>query len=167
VRFGRPKGAGATPDAIEVLYRARYRAFLKVAAGVAGERNAADAVHNAFLHALRGRSSFRGDSSLETWLWRTVINAAHDLRDLERDVSPREEPPFEPLHTQQDVRGDEFVREVILALPTQQKLTLFLRYYADLDYRAIAAILEVTPGTVGAALHNAHAAVRQRLQEAV
>jgi hypothetical protein len=44
VRFGRPRG-GATPEALEHLYRTHFRAFLRVAASIAGERHAADAVH--------------------------------------------------------------------------------------------------------------------------
>ena len=58
------------------------------------------------------------------------------------------------------------VRSLIASLPEQQRLTLFLRYYADLDYEAIAATLGVTTGTVGATLNAAHAALRSSLKEA-
>src|SRR5206468_6238374 len=40
----------------------------------------------------------------------------------------------------------------------RQRLVLFLRYYADLDYAAIADTLGIGPGTVGASLNHAHAA---------
>lgn len=169
VRFGRPKEDGATEEAIEALYRSRFRAFLKVAAGIAGERNAADAVHNGFVRALRHRRSFRGASSLETWVWRTVINAAHDLRSRDRELW------LEDIVTEVDTwdigegRGsddDGVVREAILALPSQQRTAVFLRYHADLDYRTIGEILGVSDGTVAATLHKAHAAVRRRLEEA-
>jgi RNA polymerase sigma factor (sigma-70 family) len=52
----------------------------------------------------------------------------------------------------------------VAALPERQRLVLFLRYYADLDYAAIAAILEIKEGTVGATLHAAHASLRQALE---
>jgi DNA-directed RNA polymerase specialized sigma24 family protein len=42
---------------------------------------------------------------------------------------------------------------------------LFLRYYADLEYEAIAIALDVSPGTVGATLNAAHASLRRLLQE--
>ena len=42
---------------------------------------------------------------------------------------------------------------------------LFLRYYADLDYRGIARILGVRTGTVSASLHAAHDTLRQALSE--
>jgi RNA polymerase sigma factor (sigma-70 family) len=60
------------------------------------------------------------------------------------------------------------VRELapaVAALPERQRLVVFLRYYADLDYRTIADALDVEVGTVSATLAAAHRAVRQRLEE--
>jgi len=44
---------------------------------------------------------------------------------------------------------------------------LFLRYYADLDYRAIANVLDIEIGTVGASLSAARATLRNRIEEVV
>jgi RNA polymerase sigma factor (sigma-70 family) len=52
-----------------------------------------------------------------------------------------------------------------VALPERQRLALFLRYYADLDYAAIAAALGISPGTVGALLHTARTSLRRTLEE--
>jgi len=49
---------------------------------------------------------------------------------------------------------------LVAALPERQRLMVFLRYYADLDYRAIATALGVKTGTVSATLNAAHAALR-------
>lgn len=54
---------------------------------------------------------------------------------------------------------------MIARLPERQRLTVFLRYYADLDYRTIAEVLEVELGTVSAALAAAHAALRRSILE--
>jgi RNA polymerase sigma factor (sigma-70 family) len=154
---------GATPEALEELYRLRLRAFLNVAASVAGERHAADAVHTGFVRALRHREKFREGGSLEAWVWRIVINAAHDVRRGDRDRLLDHLP--EPAGNGHSANGDDSVRAVIAALPPKQRLTVFLRYYADLEYEAIAEILDVRPGTVAATLHKAHAAIRRQLQE--
>lgn len=74
----------------------------------------------------------------------------------------------EPDHVWNDRHsGDEFsgLRAAIRALPERQRLILFLRYYADLDYGAIADVLGIRSGTVGAALNAAHDALRGRIQE--
>jgi RNA polymerase sigma factor (sigma-70 family) len=54
---------------------------------------------------------------------------------------------------------------LVAALPERQRLALFLRYYADLDYDAIAETLDVKPGTVAATLHAAHSTLRRELLE--
>jgi RNA polymerase sigma-70 factor (ECF subfamily) len=54
---------------------------------------------------------------------------------------------------------------LVAALPERQRLVLFLRHYADLDYREIARILGVKTGTVSASLHAAHATLRRTLSE--
>jgi RNA polymerase sigma-70 factor, ECF subfamily len=149
---------GASLADLELLYQERYAVFLRVARA-AGTRDAADAVHDAFVQAVRKRQSFRGDGSLEAWVWRMVVNAA-----LKRSPGPTvSAAPPEVA----DVSGNGFgdpVRAAVAALPERQRLALFLRYYADLDYAAIAAVLDVKEGTVGATLHSAHGSLRRALE---
>jgi RNA polymerase sigma factor (sigma-70 family) len=57
------------------------------------------------------------------------------------------------------------VRAWVAALPQRQRLVVYLRYYADLDYRAIAEALDVEVGTVSATLSSAHQALRRSLEE--
>jgi RNA polymerase sigma-70 factor, ECF subfamily len=151
---------GASLADLEALYRARFGVFVRVARAITGDDGlAADAVHDAFVQAVRGRRSFRGEGPLEAWLWRMVVNAA-------KKRVPRIEPlDAESVAVSENGFGDP-VRSAVAALPERQRLTLFLRYYADLDYDAIAATLGVAPGTVGATLNAAHAALRTSLREA-
>jgi RNA polymerase sigma factor (sigma-70 family) len=50
-------------------------------------------------------------------------------------------------------------------LTERQREIVFLHYYADLDYAAIACALEISPGTVGATLTTARRTLRQALEE--
>jgi RNA polymerase sigma-70 factor (ECF subfamily) len=54
----------------------------------------------------------------------------------------------------------------LASLPERQRLALFLRYYADLDYAGIAEALGISRGTVSATLHAAHASLQTKLKEA-
>ena len=58
------------------------------------------------------------------------------------------------------------VRCWVAALPERQRLVVFLRNYADLDYRAIAAALDVEVGTVSATFSSAHGTLRKQLEVA-
>jgi RNA polymerase sigma factor (sigma-70 family) len=123
---------------------------------------AADAVHDAFVQAVRNRRSFRGDGTLEAWVWRMVVNAA---RKRCRELLPAEAAAADFVDESRNGFGDP-VRAAAAALPERQRLALFLRYYADLDYASIAAALGVAEGTVGATLNAAHRALRESLKEA-
>lgn len=146
---------------LEALYRTQYRRFLRVALAVLrDEDRAVDAVQEAFVTAVQKRAKFRGDGPLEAWVWRMVVNAA--LKDRARPKTA-ELTEFTVTFTPE---GPTAVAEVIARLPERQRLALFLRYYADLDYASIASALDVSPGTVGATLNAAHHSLRRLLQEA-
>jgi RNA polymerase sigma factor (sigma-70 family) len=57
------------------------------------------------------------------------------------------------------------VRDLLAALPERQRLIVFLRYFADLDYKTIARIAGVKTGTVSATLSAAHDSLRASLKE--
>ena len=155
-----------TLDALGELYGRDYHRFLRVAEAIVGDPDSAhDAVQEAFARAIRGRLAFRGEGPIEGWLWRTVVNAARSAR---RDLPP----PHLPLHelTDDPAAGngslpDGDLRAHVAVLPERQRLVLFLRYYADLDYAAIGEALGISAGTVAATLNSAHSALRSRLQE--
>jgi DNA-directed RNA polymerase specialized sigma24 family protein len=111
------------------------------------------------VQAVRHRRSFRREGPLEAWLWRMVVNAA-------KKSVPRHEPTEVERATFAENGVGDPVRSAVAALPERQRLTLFLRYYADLDYEAISTTLGVTSGTVGATLNAAHMALRSSLKEA-
>jgi RNA polymerase sigma factor (sigma-70 family) len=117
-------------------------------------------VQDAFADAVRSRASFRGDGVLEAWVWRAVVNAAR--KSLRRPLVEARRASETELDAPPAVRE---LAPVVAGLPERQRLVVFLRYYADLDYRMIADALGVEVGTVSAALAAAHANVRRALQE--
>lgn len=161
--------AGAEHAAeIEHIYRARYGSFLRVAVAILrDERLAEEAVHEGFVRALRHRRGFGGRGTLEAWLWRIIVNEARRRAATERRLLAV--PPSalaERAATEPNGDGGEgALHALVAALPERQRLALFLRYYADLDYEAIAEALGVKPGTVAATLHAARAALRRELLE--
>jgi len=155
---------GADPAEIEAIYRARLADFRRVATAIVGDtERGSDAVQEAFGSALRKRKSFRGEGSLEAWLWRLVVNQARD----ERRAAQRARVPLLLSANGSTTNEDARLAAAVAALPERQRLAVFLRYYADLDYASIAEALGVKGGTVAAALSAAHDNLRKMLQEAV
>lgn len=159
---------GATIEELESLYRADLPRFVRAAAAIVGDEAAGrDAVQDAFVLAVRKRASFKFEAPLEAWVWRIVINEALALRrsrasDFERALESATTPSTNHVPEQ-----DATVRAWVASLPERQRLAVFLRYFADLDYQSIAIALEVEVGTVSATLATAHAALRRSYEEAV
>jgi RNA polymerase sigma factor (sigma-70 family) len=157
------KAKGTELGAIEAIYRSRLRELQRLATAITGSRElGCDAVQDAFARAVHRRSEFRGDGSLDGWMWQIVVSCAHDVRRRRRQAD--ELPPDGPGSAAAPEDADD-VRDAVSQLPERQRLALFLRYYADLDYGTIAQVLEIAPGTVAATLHKAHANVRQLMTE--
>jgi RNA polymerase sigma factor (sigma-70 family) len=149
---------------LEALYRARYRQFLRVATAIAGEERAHDVVQEAFARAIRSSSSYRGEGTVEAWLWPILINAARAERSSRADTSSLDDDEF-PIVGNGHPADDLDIRAWVVSLPERQRLAVFLRYYADLDYRTLASVLGVEVGTVSATLSAAHTALRRSLKE--
>jgi RNA polymerase sigma-70 factor, ECF subfamily len=150
---------------VEGLYRRRWAAFARVAISITGSvESGKEAVQEAFARAIEQQAQFRGECPLEAWVWRIVVNTAKTASEhaARHDLGPSVVPG--PVSK----NGRRSVGEVELwvrTLPERQRLAVFLRYWADLDYRAIADVLEVEIGTVSATLSAAHRTLRRSLQE--
>jgi RNA polymerase sigma factor (sigma-70 family) len=124
-----------------------------------------DAVQEGFAGALRQLDRFEGRGRLEGWVWRCVINAAGMSRRRSARTTPLGElPEIVDLAAGGSERPVGLLPQLV-RLPERQRLVLFLRYFADLPYEAIADALEISPGTVAATLNAAHRSLRRWLQE--
>ena len=149
---------------LEVLYRERWPAFARVAISIAGSVDAGrEAVQEGFARAIEQQEAFRGECPLEAWVWRIVVNTAKTARVR----AAREEAGTTLGPGDASANGDRpsEVAVWVRTLPERQRLVVFLRYWADLDYRAIAEVLEVEVGTVSATLSSAHQSLRRSVQE--
>jgi RNA polymerase sigma factor (sigma-70 family) len=158
---GRESTPGATVAAIEDVYRARHAELLRVATAIIGDAEVArDAVQEGLARALARRKTFRGAGSIDAWLWKVIVNAARNAVARAPRFAPSVDSEAPP-----ESDADHELRAVVAALPERQRLVLFLRYYADLDYEAIAQALGVRRGTVSATLSQAHASLRRCIEE--
>src|SRR3546814_18089457 len=69
----------------ELMQRCNQRLFRVARAVVRDDAEAEDVVQEAYTHAFAGLSTFRGESSLSTWLTRIVLHEANGR--------PRKRPP--------------------------------------------------------------------------
>jgi RNA polymerase sigma-70 factor, ECF subfamily len=127
--------------------------------------DAEEAVQEAFLRAWRFRASLGTGSSFKPWLYRVVVNSC--CSKLRQEVPHRQrrssvsglEGTVSPMASPEEEAGrSELSRNVTRALqdlPMHLRVTVVLRYYADLNEREIAVAIGRRPGTVKSRLHEA------------
>ncbi len=131
------------------------------------------------LKAYRSWSSFRGDSSVGTWLMRIAINLQRDhwrnrrmqfWRQTQRNAvdldDARDWLPSQTSSPEEQVSAREQVARVWRAverLTEKQRTVFLLRFVEDLQYSEIAQATEMHEGTVKAHLSRALKRVRLEL----
>lgn len=157
-----------------MIYRIAWRS-------AASPEDAADITQETFLKAWRSLPSFRGESSLSTWLCRIALSCACDFarakkRRFTLPLSPSSEeggdsaPDFPVtdvslLPEDAALRKMEIdaVREAIESLPEEQRTIVTLRDLCEMSYADIADTLGLELGTVKSRLNRARAAVKDFL----
>lgn len=136
--------------------------------------DAEDAAQAAFIKAWRNLSSFRGECSFTTWLFRIAVNCAKDAQrtasrhrtvsltrtdDDDDDGEEWDLPetntgllPEDSLERNERITG---IRRAIAELPEEQRQVLILRDLHELPYTEIAGMLSLELGTVKSRLNRA------------
>jgi RNA polymerase sigma factor (sigma-70 family) len=150
-------------QALEELYRRRYTHFRNGLAALTHSYDAArDAVQETFARALRAEGTFRGEGSLEAWVWRIALRTAYEYRPNALEA-PLED-WFEPALPEPE--RDPALANALRRLPPRKRTIVFLRYFADLPQSDIAAVCGISRGTVAASLAQARATLMIELEGA-
>ena len=161
------------PDAFEELYRAHagrlYSLIFRMAGSVS---EAEDILQEVFLTAHRKLGSFRGDSTLGTWLYRMAVNQCLDVlrgrqaRMARSTASLDEEGADEPVAAAPLVptavsRID--LERAIERLPPGCRAAFVLHDVEGFEHHEVAAMLGVSVGTSKSQVHKARMKLRKLL----
>lgn len=167
-------------DAFEELVRRYERKIYALAYQYVGNHDDAnDIAQDAFINAYKTLTSFRGESSFSTWLYRITINACMNQirRQIKRNrlildiaMTPHRENPllFAELSPEDHVEREELrelLRRCIKSLSRGHRLVLLLREVHGLSYNEISYCLGCPLNTVKVKLHRARRALKKRILE--
>jgi RNA polymerase sigma-70 factor (ECF subfamily) len=162
-------------QAFAELYRAHEPDVARLCRRLLGPGAAAeDATGEVFLRARRSLDGFRAGRPLRPWL--LAIAGHHCIDQIRRgraeallfdggDSRPDELAGSGPSPLQQVLRAEarQATLAAIDALPARYRVPLVLRYFAELDYAAIADALGTTPNQVATLLFRAKRRLRSEL----
>ncbi|MGE0406072.1 MAG: sigma-70 family RNA polymerase sigma factor [Candidatus Korobacteraceae bacterium] len=178
-------GQAISAEEFAEVMRAHQRRIHRLLLSFVRDPDEADSLtQECFLRAYRNWSSFRGDSSIATWLSRIAVNLARDeaknrrrsfwrrLLALDAGSSDGEQPyridaPAETVSPEQALLAREQLQEVwavVDRLPSQQRAVFLLRFVHEMSLEEVAQVLEVELGTVKSHLSRAVATVRRQVK---
>ncbi|NME05719.1 sigma-70 family RNA polymerase sigma factor [Psychrobacillus sp. BL-248-WT-3] len=128
-----------------------------VYAYVHNETIAEDLTQEIFVKCYKGLPSYRGRSSIKTWLWRIAINHAKDYLKSWYNQNVRiTEDAFlnratlsssvEQIIVQQD--EDASLAAAVMSLPIKYREVIYLAYFEELTMREAAAVLLLNENTI-------------------
>lgn len=145
------------------------------------QSEACDVVQEVFLKVFRNIGSFRGQSTLKTWIYRITVNEAHNARrwffrhrrrEVELDTDPEEMRNWKEIIPDRnrspfDVAFDS-EQHVMIEAALERINPIFrdavvLRDITDQSYEEIAEILGVSLGTVKSRILRGREALRDEL----
>ena len=143
---------------------------------------ALDLSQEVFLRVFRMMGTFRGQSSLRTWIYRIVINQARNRQRWWRRRRQSDQVSLDQhveAHGELPQRADVAAPDRLLArkeaaarlwramdrLPFDQRTAVVLREFDGLSYEEIAFSLDIAVGTVKSRLTRARQALRADLVE--
>ena len=176
--------AGITRGEFDEIVLAHQRRIYRVLLGLVRDTDAAGTLtQECFFRAYRNLKSFRGQSSIGTWLVRIAVNLAIDharsrrnsfLRRMfggsnREDVAATAEALPDPAASPEQQLGAreelQAVWSAVDQLPPRQRAVFLLRFAEEMTLEEIAQAMTLEVGTVKAHLSRALTAVRKRLKE--
>jgi RNA polymerase sigma-70 factor (ECF subfamily) len=159
--------------AFEELYRAHAgRLYNLVFRMVGSAQEAEDLLQDVFLNAYRKLGSFRGDSSLGTWLYRLAVNQCLDvlrgrhskmarITDSLDDEGADEPAAVAPVVPTAVSRID--LDRAIARLPEGCRAAFILHDVEGFEHNEVAKLLGVSEGTSKSQVHKARMKLRVML----
>lgn len=135
--------------------------------------DANDLLQNCFLKAWNNLHNFRGEAKLSTWLYKIAVNETINFLNKERtrnNVASEGDDSFllNSLEADNYFDGDDAqkkLQEAILTLPEKQRLVFNMRYYDEMKYEDMSAILGTSVGALKASYHHAVKKVSDYLEK--
>lgn len=173
-RIAHPSPFEAPAD-VESFVKRFEKPIFRYVLRLVGEDEAEDITQDVFLKAIAGLPHFRGEASLETWLYRIATNTCRDhlrRRRWQRLLFIRKsndvaDPVIGSVAKPNPIEESEIrslIRAALRELTPHHREVIVLRDIEGFSYEEIATIVGCPVGTVKSRLYHARAQLAKKLR---
>lgn len=135
--------------------------------------DANDVLQNVFIKAWTNIESFKGDAKLSTWMYKIAVNESITFINRQRmhpstSIDDADSGLLSKLESDEYFDGDELQRNfqrALLTLPEKQRLVFNMKYFDEMKYEDISAIVGTSVGALKASYHHAVQKIRAFLEQ--
>jgi RNA polymerase sigma factor (sigma-70 family) len=157
----------------QLMAQYRERLYWHIRRMVLLHEDADDVLQNTFIKIYRGVLQFEGKSKLYTWMYRIATNEAiSHLQSKARNASESIDDTLTAMSNR--LQADEWfdgdavevkLQKAIAELPEKQRIVFNLRYYDEMPYEQMSAVLSTSTGALKASFHHAVKKVEAAFRE--
>ncbi len=152
-----------------IIRKYQQRLYRHIRTLVISHDDADDVLQNVFIKMWKNLGAFRQDSELFTWLYRIATNESLTFLQQQKkrqhvSLSNDENGFAEKLEAEKEFDANKLewrLQQAIQRLPEKQRIVFSLRYYEEMPYHTMAAVLDTSEGALKASYHHAVKKVEQ------
>lgn len=157
----------------ELLEKYQQRIYWHIRKIVIDHDDSDDVIQEVFIKIYKNLDGFREASQLYTWIYRIATNEAltfikrrqrkfaYSIEDVSNDLENK-------LTSGSYIDGDEIqlkLQKALLTLPEKQRIVFNMKYFDDMKYEDISAILGTSVGGLKANFHLAVKKIEAHLKQ--
>lgn len=159
-----------------IVLKYQKRVYWTIRRMVLNHDDADDITQEVFIKLYSSLKDFRGESSLFTYLYKMAVNYSLNhikknknrmLKEspIDNDFSDKYSDESEQSNGTDSARNTKMIEEAIQILPDQQRAVFNMRFYDEMTYEEIAAILNKSVGGLKANYFHAFKKIQAFLKE--
>ena len=155
----------------ELLNIYQERLYWHIRKIVITHENADDVLQNTFIRVYKGIANFKEKSTLHTWMYRIAYNESirfleKNNKKLHNNIDEISNSHLELLFQDEYFDGNELqikLHKIVAQFTEKQKRIFQMKYFDNLSFKKIAAILEVSESTLKSSYYTSVKIIEEKI----
>ncbi len=155
----------------ELVLQTKEKLYWQIRKMVFTHEDCDDLIQEVYIKVFRNISSFKGDSSLTTWIYRIAYNETINFLKSKSWQKKLSVIPLDTVDWQQTTNEnnldaekiEKIIKKAIATLPDRQRVVFIMRYYNNVPFKEMEQIMQTTQSALKTSYHIAEKKIKEIL----